>query len=177
MEPYIGEIRLMGFPFAPKGWAFCQGQLIAVRTNQALFSLLGTTYGGDGQNTFGLPDLRGRAMLSFGQGPGLAGYIQGQMGGTEGVSLLATQIPQHTHSFTGTITAGDEADNSQPNGTYPATGTANEYSAGTANGIMGVLALTGNAAPTGGSQPHENRQPVIGMNYAIALQGIFPSRG
>jgi microcystin-dependent protein len=110
MDPFIGEIRLMGFPFPPKGWQFCQGQLLPINQNQALFSLLGTTYGGNGTTTFGLPDLRGRVVLGVGSGPGLSPYIWGQQGGTEAVALTPAQMPPHGHTFTGTIQAAGEAE-------------------------------------------------------------------
>ncbi len=167
----------MGFAFAPRGWAYCQGQLLPISTNQPLFSLLGTTYGGDGRTTFALPDLRGRVILGAGQGPGLSSYVPGQASGTESVALQVGQLPTHSHGFSGTIKTGDgDADSTSTNGNYPATGSKNQYAAGTANSSLGASAVTGASGTVGTSQPHENRQPLLAMNYAIALQGVFPSR-
>jgi microcystin-dependent protein len=164
-EPFLGQIILFGGNFAPRGWAFCNGQLLAINQNTALFSLLGTTYGGNGQTTFALPDLRGRVPLHFGQGPGLSSYTEGQVGGAESVTLLATQMPAHTHSQP--ATAGDETTN-RPNAAVPARG---GVYANTPDGSN--LAATTSA---GGGQPHTNLQPYLTLNYCIALEGIFPSR-
>jgi microcystin-dependent protein len=177
MDAFIGEIRLMGFTIAPKGWAFCQGQLLPINQNQALFSLLGTTYGGNGQTNFGLPDLRGRVIVSPGQGPGLSKYAPGQQGGIEAVALQPTEIPNHSHSFTATLAASDSAEGAQPSSSYPGpASSSNPYSKGGTTASMSQAALTGNTATAGVSQGHENRQPLMAMNYAIALQGNFPSR-
>src|SRR3546814_1398233 len=110
MEPFLGQIMMVGFNFAPRGWALCQGQLLPISQNQALFSLLGTTYGGDGRTTFALPDLRGRCAIGMGQGPGLANYTQGEMAGQENVTLISTQMPQHTHSLAASSTNGTVSD-------------------------------------------------------------------
>ena len=164
-EPFISEIRIVAFNFPPKGWAFCNGQILSIAQNTALFSLLGTTYGGNGQTTFALPDLRGRAPLSPGQGPGLASYSLGEVGGVESVTLLSTQMPAHTHAQPA---ANGQQTTNRPNGAVPARG--------------GVYADSGDGAaldPTssaGGSQPHENRSPYLALNYIIALEGIYPSR-
>ena len=177
MYPYIGEIRLMSFPFAPKGWAYCQGQLLPVAQNQALFSLLGTTYGGNGQTTFGLPDLRGRVLVGTGAGPGLSPYTQGQVGGTETVGLTPAQLPAHTHtSFTGTVATADAAELNSPNGAFPAPGSKAQFAAGTPNASLGASSLPPTTEAAGNGQPHENRQPSLVLNYAIALVGIYPSR-
>ncbi|GAB2962236.1 tail fiber protein [Hymenobacter coalescens] len=176
MDPFIGEIRLMGFDFPPKGWLFCQGQTLPINQNQALFSLLGTQYGGDGVQTFKLPDLRGRVALGMGAGPGLATYTLGQVGGAETVALTPAQLPAHDHTFTGTIKTCAAAEGNQPSGYFPAPAGVTQYSAGASNAAMGGNALAGSTSTAGGSQPHENRQPMIVMNYAIAVQGIFPSR-
>ncbi|GAA4393142.1 phage tail protein [Hymenobacter koreensis] len=176
MDPFLGEIRLMSFPFAPQGWMYCQGQLLNIMQNQPLFALLGTTYGGDGRTTFALPDLRGRAIVGVGSGPGLSPYVQGQQGGTEMVTLQPTQIPQHSHTFTGTVKTGAAADLKSPSQAFPATGPIAQYSGGTPTAPLNPGTLTGTLANTGGSAPHENRQPLLVLNYAIATTGVFPSR-
>jgi len=168
MDPFIGELRLFGFNFAPVGWAICQGQLLPISTNTALFSLLGTLYGGNGQTTFGLPDLRGRAPLGFGQGPGLSSYDQGQAGGSEQVTLLAPQLPPHNHS----VAAASSATAKNPAGAVPAvTGAGASY--GTSTDLSMSPTMVGGG---GGSQPHENRPPYLALNWCIALQGVYPSR-
>jgi len=176
MDPFIGEIRLMSFPFAPKGWAYCQGQLLGITQNQALFSLLGTTYGGNGVTTFGLPDLRGRAIVGVGSGPSLSPYSPGQAGGTEGVTLSQSQMPKHDHTFSGAIQAGASPDYDTPTGNYPAQGDATQFASGSPNGTLNAGSLSGTLAATGASQSHENRMPSLTLNYAIALTGYFPSR-
>lgn len=180
MENFLGEIRLMSFSRAPRGWAFCQGQTLPINQNQALFALLGTQYGGDGVTTFKLPDLRGRVALGQGRAPSGSNYVVGQVQGQESVALTQAQIPQHSHTFTGTLNVGGDADSATPQNSFPATPTVEPaikpYAMGTPNATMGA-ALTGTLAPAGGSQPHENRQPFLTLNYAIALQGVFPSRG
>ncbi len=177
MEPFLGEIRLMGFGIVPKGWMACAGQTLPINTNQALFSLLGTTYGGDGRTTFALPDLRGRVTLGFGQGLGLQSYAPGQRAGTESVTLQAANMPVHAHPITGTLKATATPTGTDPNGSYPAKSTTNQYSTAGGNANLSGAMLTGNLDMNGGNQPHENRQPVMALNYCIALQGIFPSRG
>ena len=179
MEPFLGQIMMVGFNFAPRGWAFCYGQLLPIAQNQALFSLLGTTYGGDGRTTFALPDLRGRCAIGMGQGPGLSNYTQGEMAGQEHVTLIQTQIPTHTHALTASSAVGTASD---PSGAFIAnnqvtiergnTVPGSAFNPGPANASMNPQAIL----PTGGGQPHENRQPYIAMNYIIALEGIFPSR-
>lgn len=176
MDPFLGEIRLMSFQMAPKGWMYCQGQLLNVLQNQALFSLLGTTYGGDGRTTFGLPDLRGRTIVGVGTGNGLSPYVAGQMGGTENVSLQQNQMPAHNHTFSGTIKTGDAAELKQPSGAFPAPGSATPFTAGSPNATLNTSALSGSLSNAGGSQPHENRMPTLVLNYAIAVQGVYPSR-
>ncbi|HET7489254.1 MAG TPA: tail fiber protein [Acidimicrobiales bacterium] len=166
-EPFIGEIRLFGFNFAPVGWAQCNGQLLAIAQNTALFSLLGTMYGGNGTTTFGLPDLRGRAPLSAGQGPGLANYDQGQVGGTESVTLTAAQVPAHGHTV---AASNGAASANRPGGGVPAAGGA--Y-AGTSDGTTMNAAMV---AGGGSGQPFDNRSPYLAVNFCIALEGIFPSR-
>jgi microcystin-dependent protein len=178
MEPFLGEIRLMGCPFAPKGWALCNGQLLPVNANQALFSLLGTMYGGNGVQNFGLPDLRGRVALGFGQAPGLANYQLGQTGGTESVGLTLEQMPAHIHQLSGTIKVADGPAQSSPATGYPAdSGSTPQYSTSASNTTLNGASLGGTSDAMGGNQPHENRQPVLALNYCIAISGIFPSRG
>lgn len=175
MDPFLGEIRPIAFNYEPRGWAFCNGQLLPINQNQALFSLLGTTYGGNGTTTFALPNLRSRVPVSAGQGPGLSNYTLGQVGGVESVTLLTTQLPAHAHSLTGTIKTAPEAVETNPANQYPSVGSSSQFSAGPANTTMGGT-VQGTTANTGGSQPHENRPPVLAANYVIALQGIYPSR-
>jgi len=183
MDPFIGQIFLVGFNFAPVGFALCDGSLISIAQNQALFALLGTTYGGNGQTTFGLPDLRGRIPVGLGNGPGLTPIAWGQKAGTENVTLTVNQIPAHTHNTVVTIPATAQNGTSKsPANLVPAVGndpvagaTINAY--GTSDGTT-HLAPTGPlpSTPTGGSQPVNIREPYLGMQYIIATQGIFPSR-
>lgn len=167
--PYIGQIQAFGFSFAPVGWALCNGQLLSIPTHDALFSLLGTIYGGNGRTTFGLPDLRGRLPLHFGQGPGLANRPIGQKYGEEKVFLQTTQIPAHHHSV---APGADTADGtvSSPAGNYYAS-TANGYTSAT-NAGMGNT----DTGMTGGSGGHDNVQPYQVISWCIALTGIYPSR-
>lgn len=189
MTPFIGEIVMFGGNFAPRGWAFCEGQLLAINSNQALFSILGTTYGGDGRTTFGLPDLRGRVAIGEGHGPGLNNHNLGSRGGTETVTLNTNQIPSHNHMATATVAGevkvgvnSDGADTPTANGAT-LTNTAgnvvyNEEDAGNEklNGISHSLTSTVTVMNQGGSQPHNNMQPYLTVHYIIALQGTFPSR-
>lgn len=165
MDPIIGQIILVSFDWAPRGWALCNGQLMSISHNSALFSLLGTTYGGDGMNTFALPDLRGRVPVHYGQGPGLSYYNMGEAGGVEQVTLLAPNLPAHSHSA---------VVSSQPAGR----GTGNHLAAGglTNAGPNDLLLSADTIGFTGSNVPHENRQPYLGMNYIIATEGIYPSR-
>jgi microcystin-dependent protein len=174
-EFYVGQIQPIGFGFAPKGWALCQGQLLPINQNQALFSLLGTTYGGDGVTTFGLPDLRARVPIGTGQGGSLPVYNQGMKGGAEQVTLTINNMPAHIHQVQGTLKAGSSGEFDNPAGAYLAAGTLKEYSTGPKNATMQANCVTGSLTTTGASQGHENRPPFIAMNYAIALTGIYPS--
>jgi len=174
-EPFIGDIRPIAIPFAPKNYAFCAGQLLPINQNQALFSLLGTTFGGNGTTTFALPDLRSRIPVGSGQLIGGGLYTQGQQGGVEGVALLPAQMPAHTHQVTGTIQSSDSAELPDPANNLPASGGRTQYSNGAANAPM-AAAITGTTGSAGGSQPHDNRMPYIGINYVIALTGLYPSR-
>jgi microcystin-dependent protein len=168
-EPFLGEITLYPYNFAPRGWAFCQGQILPIAQNTALFSLLGTTYGGNGQTTFALPDLRGRVAVSAGQGPGLTPYTLGEVTGTESITLLQTQIPIHTHTV-GAV--DDDPTTGIPTGALLANIAAKGYSKAAANAQMSPSMIGGG----GGNQPHSNIQPLLVLNYCIALEGIFPSR-
>jgi microcystin-dependent protein len=161
-EPFLSEIKIMSFGFAPKGWTLCNGQLLPINQNQALFSLLGTTYGGDGRQTFGLPNLQGRAPMHFG-----AGHILGEVGGEQVHTLLITEIPVHTHNWNAVSTA---VNNVAPTGNL--LGSGQFYNTGGSMVAMGP----GQLGNTGGSQPHPNMQPFLTLNYCIALQGIFPSQ-
>ncbi len=170
MEPFIGQIQLFGFNFAPRGWAFCEGQLLAISQYSALFSLLGTTYGGDGRTTFGLPDLRGRVPISPGTGAGLSNYSWGQRGGQERVTLNINEIPSHTHTLMASNAAGTASNPS--NMLLADTGALDkEYGTGT------LTAMNNQAiSQSGGNQSHSIQQPYLAVYYCIALVGIFPSR-
>ena len=166
MDPFIGEIRLVPFNFAPRGWAICAGQLLPINMNQALFALLGTTYGGNGQTTFALPDLRGRVPIGAGQPPAGSSYPLGATGGQETVELTTRQLPEHAHAVHASSAA---ATTKNPTRAFPARGGA--YAA--ERNVRMKAAMIGR---TGGGEEHENRQPYLGLNYIIALQGIFPSQ-
>ncbi|MGL4400501.1 MAG: phage tail protein [Luteolibacter sp.] len=177
-SPFIGEIRMFGLNFSPRNWSFCNGQLISIASNTALFSLLGTQYGGNGTTTFALPDLRGRTPLNQGNGPGLSLRVIGQTGGVENVTLGLNEMPAHTHAAQTAASAPckNSAGNSDtPAGNYPSAGPAEIFS-GTSNGSMGAMTVTGTLGASGGSQPHTNLPPFLCVNFCIALQGIFPSR-
>ena len=168
-QPFLGEVMIVAFNFAPRGWALCNGQLLLINQNQALFSLLGTIYGGDGQTTFALPDLRGRIPLHMGQGAGLSNRIIGEMSGTETVTVITNQLPGHTHNAMGQSGNGNQ---SSPAGGVWAASSLNEYSNAAANTTMNAAAI----GPAGGNQPHANVMPFQCVNFIIALEGIFPSR-
>ena len=167
--PFIGEIMLVPYNFAPRGFAFCSGQNLSIAQNTALFSLLGTTYGGNGQTTFALPDLRGRCVVSSGQGPGLSNYDLGEQIGTESITLITNQIPIHTH---GVRAVDDDPTSGTPTNNFPANIAAKGYSSAAANTTMNPNMIQG----SGGNQPHANLQPLLTLNYCIALEGVFPSR-
>lgn len=169
-EPFIGEIRSFGFNFAPVGWSQCNGQLLPIAQNTALFSILGTTYGGDGRTTFGLPNLQGKVSMGTGQGNDLTDRFLGESGGTETEVLLTQQIPPHNHAANAQAGNGDKP---APAGNFWAQdlGGSKEY------GDNGPAQMTAGAVGvTGGGQPHDNLQPYQVLNYCIALQGIFPPR-
>ncbi|MCU0496008.1 MAG: tail fiber protein [Anaerolineae bacterium] len=166
--PYVGEIRIFAGNFAPAGWAFCEGQLMSISENETLFQLIGTTYGGDGESTYALPDLRGRAPMHQGQGPGLSAYVLAQSGGAEQITLTVNQIPSHNHAVLGANVA---ATDTIPNNTLaPASSVPNIYDVGP-DTSMNPAILSG----VGGNQPHNNLQPSLAVNFIIALFGIFPS--
>jgi len=176
--PYLGEVRMFGGNFAPSQNALCQGQLMSIAQNTALFALLGTYYGGNGTTTFGLPDFRGRLAINQGQGLGLSNYTIGQTGGSETVTLLTTQMPTHNHAMQGNSGNGSKP---TPGGNIPAALTGTD-----AKGLwVPPNQATGSPIPlnptaltsAGGSQPHENRMPLLVITFIIALNGIFPSRG
>lgn len=170
-EPFVGEIRMFAGNFAPSGWAMCDGQLLAISQNDALFSLFGTIYGGDGRTTFGLPDLRGRIPIHAGNGPGLSPRRLGATGGAESETLTVAQLPAHTHAVRG---ADDTDVSTDPAGRVPGHPIKNAYRAplGTSPGPMHPAAVTN----VGGSQPHTNLQPFLCVNYIVSLFGIYPSR-
>lgn len=169
-------IVAFGGNFAPRGWALCQGQLLSIASNTALFSILGTTYGGNGQTTFALPDLRGRAIVGQGQGPGLAPYSLGEMAGVESTTLTTTQMPAHTHLVSAQATAASVP---SPSGAFLAeigAGKAATSLYGPANAGTAVTMATSMISQAGGSQPFSVLNPFTVINYIIALQGVFPSR-
>ena len=180
-NPYLANVTIFAGNFAPLGWMLCQGQLISISQNSALFALLGTTYGGDGQTTFGLPDLRSRAAIHAGQGPGLANYVIGQLGGQENVTMLQGQLPVHTHTFT-SLTGGPGASNAagttagDPTNSVAAviTGINSYNTSGTAK--MASSANTPNTVAAGSNQPFSNLPPFLVMNYIICVEGIFPTQ-
>ena len=170
-EPYIGEIRMFGGTYAPVGWAFCDGAQVAISENDALFNLIGTTYGGDGQSTFNLPDLRGRTPVHQGTNPGTGtSYTLGEQAGVETVTLTTQQIPQHNHALMATNAIGTQAN---PGGNLLANSQGPQpYIQENPDGALNPQAVT----PFGGSQPHDNLQPFLGINFIISLYGIYPSQ-
>lgn len=175
MDPFVAEIRIFPFNFAPKGWAFCDGQLLPISQNTALFSLLGTTYGGDGKSTFALPDLQGSAAMHPGQGQGLSLYDLGQVGGSQFVTLIQSEMPVHQHNV-GMANATNGNSLTPVGSTWATTpsgrGLLFVYHPGPPTAKM----LADSILPAGGSQPHNNMQPYLTLNFCIALQGVFPAR-
>jgi microcystin-dependent protein len=171
MDPFVAEIRIFPFNFAPKGWAFCNGQLLPISQNTALFSLLGTTYGGDGKSTFALPNMEGNAPMHPGQGPGLSLHDLGETGGSETVTLLVSEIPGHSHSLNASKADAVER---LPAGQLPANGVGGIV-AYAAPGALTQFSPMG-LAPAGGDLPHNNMMPFLTLNFCIALQGVFPPR-
>jgi microcystin-dependent protein len=169
-SPYIGDIRMFGGNFAPVGYFFCEGQLLSIADYDALFSLIGTTYGGDGMTTFALPDLRGRIPIHSGQGPGLQAYTQGQASGAEQVTLTVPQVAAHSHNLMATSAAGTS---STPGNNMLATASgAQVYETIPQPQPLLPASIT----PTGGSQPHDNMAPFLCVNFIIAVEGVYPSR-
>ena len=178
MTPFIGQIEIFGGNFAPRGWAFCNGQLLSIAQYTALFSILGTTYGGDGRTTFGLPDLQGRVAVHAGTGPGLSTKTLGEKAGVENVTLNVTQIPSHNHSGQGTIQAKNgQPDESNPGGQVPASlSNGTEGYADASNTDMKAGEVNVTVGNSGGNQSHNNIQPFQCVNFIIALEGVYPSR-
>lgn len=179
--PYLSEIRMFCCNFAPQGWAFCNGGTLQISTNTALFSLLGTTYGGNGTTTFGLPDLRGRYAMHFGQGSGLSNRVQGEIGGSETTMLVATNLPPHTHSISATVSmacSSGAGNSDNPTGKILAGSASDEnYTApASATGTMAPLTVSGTSGSTGTGSAFSNMPPYLVVNFCIALQGIYPSR-
>ncbi len=171
-DPFVAEIRIFPFNFAPRGWAFCDGQLLPLSQNTALFSLLGTTYGGNGKSNFALPNLQGSVPMFWGQGPGLSLRDIGETGGSETVSLLESEIPSHSHSM---MAATDIADQNSPSTTRVLTISNN--GAAYAPGTSPLVNMSDQAlAPAGGDAPHNNMMPYLTLSFCIALQGVFPPR-
>jgi microcystin-dependent protein len=170
MEPYLAMIIMFGGNFPIRGWALCQGQLLPISQNSALFALLGTTFGGNGTTNFALPDLRGRVPMGQGQGPGLQSYVLGEVGGTESTTLTSAQMPIHVHGLTGSSLSGNA---SLPTGAVPANSGAldKEYSTDLSSNVAMIP-----SGAAGGSQPFAIRDPYLCLNFQIALEGIFPSR-
>jgi microcystin-dependent protein len=171
-EPFIAEIIMFGGNFAPRNWAFCDGQLLSISQNQALFSLIGTYYGGDGQVTFALPDLRGRVPIHFGQGPGLPGYSLGERAGAATTTLTSANLPAHTHSVAPPANTG-EGQNTQPDGAVPAAGEMpTQPYAGSSNTTMASYPTSS----AGANQPFNNMPPYLAVSFIICLAGVYPSR-
>jgi microcystin-dependent protein len=170
MDPFVAEIRIFPFNFAPRGWAFCDGQILPISQNTALFSLLGTTYGGDGKSNFALPDMQGNAPMHPGQGPGLSLHDLGETGGSETVTLLESEIPSHSHAVS--ASAGDGTDQTPLNEKLAGGVGIGQYAP-----AASLISLSPNAlTPAGGDQPHNNMQPYLTLNFCIALQGVYPPR-
>jgi microcystin-dependent protein len=180
-SPFVAEITMFGFNFAPKGWALCQGQLLPISQNTALFSLLGTMYGGDGKSTFALPNLMDQTTLSLGQGPGLSQYFQGEQTGAATVTLQTSELPLHNHTLSASTNAGTTVTAAGNQLGVGSTGdkqnswNANIYSPNPTQATTGLSPLA--LSQTGSSQPHNNMQPYLTLNFCIAMQGVFPPRG
>jgi microcystin-dependent protein len=172
-DPFVAEIRIFPFNFAPRGWAWCDGQLMPLSQNTALFSLLGTTYGGNGKSNFALPDLQGRAAMHPGQGPGLSLHDLGETGGSETVTLLESEIPAHSHTVRG---SSDDADLKAPSPNRSLARSIGGFAYNTSSSGLQPMAAEA-LAPAGGDQPHNNLMPYLTFYFCIALQGVFPPRG
>jgi microcystin-dependent protein len=174
MDPFVAEIRMFGFNFAPKGWATCDGQILPLSQNTALFSLLGTMYGGDGRSNFALPNLDGSAPMFFGQGPGLTEHFEGESGGSDTVTLIQSEMPSHTHTMQAANFPGDIQAPTDQTTLARSTG-GNGYQS---NAAQNLVPLNPSALPpAGGGQPHNNLMPYLTLTFCIALQGVFPPRG
>ena len=171
-DPFVAEIRIFPFNFPPTGWAFCDGQLMPLSQNTALFSLLGTTYGGNGKSNFALPNFQGSVPMHQGQGQGLSLYDLGQTGGSENVTLLESEMPIHLHAMNSCTAAPADSNNVGPTTAFAIAQGGNPYQAAS-NGLAAPQVI----APTGGSQPHNNMMPYLTLSFCIALQGVFPARG
>ena len=171
-SPFVAEIRIVAFNFAPRGWAFCNGQLLPISQNTALFSLLGTQYGGDGKSTFALPNFQGSVPVGQGQGQGLSQRFIGEMSGSSNVTLIQTEIPAHTHALRASPTGADSNDPAPDKALTTTIGGAMYNTNANPPGTMNPLALS----VSGGSLPHNNLQPYLVLNFIIAMQGIFPPR-
>ncbi len=179
MEGYIGEIRWFAATFEPRNWAYCDGRLLSIAQNSALFSILGTTYGGNGIQTFALPDFRGRTAVSSGQGAGLSNYVEGEKTGNINVTLISSNLPPHNHPVTGTVTpsGGGGGGDSSPVSNYPANDGNLNYATGTAlNAQSGNANFSLSTTVTGNNLPVSIEQPYLGMNYVVCMYGIYPSR-
>jgi microcystin-dependent protein len=179
MEGYIAQILLFAGTFAPRNWAYCDGSLVNIASNTALFSLLGTTYGGNGTTNFALPDLRSRVAVGAGQGPGLSNYALGQRGGTETVTLTQNQMPAHIHPATAAVSVGvsnASASTDDPDGGLLTTTGSAFYAGGTTAGNLGGVSSSLTIGNAGGNQPFSIEQPYLALNYVICIYGIFPSR-
>lgn len=179
MEPFLGQISIFGCNFAPVGWAFCQGQTLSIAQYSALFSLLGTNFGGNGVNNFMLPDLRSRVSVGFGQAPGLSSYAIGETGGAETVSITSASYPVHSHGLFAAAspgTANTPAGLIEAEGQTGGRGGAINLALYSASGTATTLAPASLSTAAGNAQPHNNRAPYLALNFCIALQGIFPSR-
>jgi microcystin-dependent protein len=172
-DQFLGEIRLVGFNFAPTGWAQCNGQLLPISQNTALFALLGTMYGGDGKTTFALPNLQGSAPVHRGQGPGLTDRVQGEVGGESALTLLVNEMPAHSHQASGVAASGQTSPKNNVWGQLPGRTAPPLYSSSSPDVTMSLLALS----LAGSNLPHNNLQPYLVLNFIIAMQGIFPPRG
>jgi microcystin-dependent protein len=184
MEEFLGIVKLFGGNFAPRGWQLCNGQIIGIAQNSALFAILGTTYGGNGQTTFALPDLRGRVAVGWGQGPGLSNYTIGETTGTESVSILTTNMPLHTHPAVSTLNVNNTGTSAVIPSATTSIGPAKDintdnvkmYATGAANVPLAPTSVTTTVTAVGGSQPISILQPVLALTYIICLEGVFPSR-
>jgi microcystin-dependent protein len=174
-DPYLGEIRVFGFSFAPRGWAYCDGQIMSIAQSSALFSILGTTFGGNGQTTFGLPNMQGIASMHWGSGPGLTPRDLGESLGSVSVTLAQSQLPSHTHAFIGATTT-DAAQRTPTPTAQAQLGTGNPGQVYSNTGSPAIAFSPKAIGPAGQSQPHDNLQPLLTMNFCIAMEGIFPSR-